>query len=218
MATPAHIMIGSLNGNWTINRSLTGETDHILKLQGIPWLLRKALAVVTVHINITTYETNESETGKPITNIDCNQTTSGRLAGTTEKRRLTWENKEHEDYFFGKVQGRSEFVHGAPDKGGHVRPEFELQIDVDDAQEIKRFLRGETHIDSRDGAGFLCEESNGAWVHTFERSVSSGWASEQIWGFELIDNKRYFTRRAAVVDAGGRCLCVRLVLDYEQPQ
>ncbi|KAE8421428.1 hypothetical protein BDV36DRAFT_292353 [Aspergillus pseudocaelatus] len=204
MATPAHIMIGSLNGNWTI--------------QGIPWLLRKALAVVTVHINIKTYETNESETGKPVTNIDFNQTTAGKLAGTTEKRRLTWKTEEHKDYIFGEIQGRSEFVYGAPDKGGHIRPEFELQIDVDDAQEVKRFLRGETHLESRDGVGFICEESNGAWVHTFERSVCSGWTAEQIWGFELIDNKRYFTRRVAVVDAGGRCLCVRLVLDYEQPK
>ncbi|GAB1192754.1 hypothetical protein APSETT444_001950 [Aspergillus pseudonomiae] len=180
MATPGDVTIRNLNGNWIMNKGLTGETDHILKLQGISWLLRKAMTVATLHINITTYGTTERETGEPVTNIDFNQSTAGKLAGTTEKRTLTWEPKEHKDYIFGEVQGRSQFVLGSADKDGHIRPEFELQSDVDDAQEVKRFLRGETLLDSREEAGFICEESNGVWVHTFERSVSSGWTAEQV--------------------------------------
>ncbi|KAE8332827.1 hypothetical protein BDV39DRAFT_199828 [Aspergillus sergii] len=248
MATPEDITIGNLNGNWVMNKGLSGETDPILKLQGVPWLLRKAMAAVTLYVNITTYETPRPESREPVTNIDFNQTASGKLGGTTEKRTLSWEIKEHKDYIFGEVQGRSEFVHGSPDSSGHIRPEFELNTEVDNAQEVKRFLRGENRLDSPDGAGFICEGSEGAWVHTFERSVSSGWTAEQvgypddpllipqrwvkfifltveltrfwaqIWGFELIDNKRHFTRRIVVANAGGRYLCLRLVFDYEQPK
>ncbi|KAB8275174.1 hypothetical protein BDV30DRAFT_225231 [Aspergillus minisclerotigenes] len=221
MATPEDITIGNLNGNWV--------------MQGVPWLLRKAMAAVTLYINITTYQTPQPETGEPVTNIDFNQTAGGKLGGTTEKRTLSWEIKEHKDYIFGEVQGQSEFVHGSPDSGGHIRPDFEFQTEVDNAQEVKTFLRGENHLDSPDGAGFIYEGPEGAWVHTFERSVSSGWTAEQlvksifltveltciwlqIWGFELIDNKRHFTRRIVVANAGGRYLCLRLVFDYEQPK
>ncbi|KAJ1706124.1 hypothetical protein NYO67_11720, partial [Aspergillus flavus] len=249
MATPEDITIGNLNGNWVMNKGLSGEIDPILKLQGVPWLLRKAMAAVTLYINITTYQTPQPETGEPVTNIDFNQTAGGKLGGTTEKRTLSWEIKEHKDYIFGEVQGQSEFVHGSPDSGGHIRPDFELQTEVDNAQEVKTFLRGENHLDSPDGTGFIYEGSEGAWVHTFERSVSSGWTAEQvgylddplfilqrqlvksilltveltciwlqIWGFELIDNKRHFTRRIVVANAGGRYLCLRLVFDYEQPK
>ncbi|KAE8343132.1 hypothetical protein BDV24DRAFT_149767 [Aspergillus arachidicola] len=233
MATPEGITVGNLNGNWV--------------MQGVPWLLRKAMAAVTLYINITTYQASHPETGEPVTNIDFNQTAGGKLGGTTEKRTLSWEIKEHKDYIFGEVQGRSEFVHGSPDSGGYNRPEFQLQTEVDNAQEVKCFLRG--GLDSPDGAGFICEGSEGVWVHTFERSVSSGWTAEQvsypedassilqrwlvkpifltveltpisaqIWGFELIDNKRHFTRRIVVANAGGRYLCLRLVFDYEQPK
>ena len=138
------------------------------------------MAAVTLYINITTYETPQPETGEPVTNIDFNQTAGGKLGGTTEKRTLSWEIKEHKDYIFGEVQGQSEFVHGSPDSGGHIRPDFELQTEVDNAQEAKTFLRGENHLDSPDGAGFIYEGSEGAWVHTFERSVSSGWTAEQV--------------------------------------
>ncbi|KAE8378258.1 hypothetical protein BDV26DRAFT_281180 [Aspergillus bertholletiae] len=206
MATPAEITIGKLNGNWIMQR--------------IPWLLRTALAFATLHIDIKTYETVEPETGEPATNIDFHQTTAGKLRGTTEKRTLTWKKKEHKDYFFGEVLGQSQFVGGSPDEAGHIRPEFDLQTSADDAQEIKSFLRGGNFTESRDEVGFLCEDVKGLWVHTFERSVSAGWTAEQvmrsIWGFELINKQRHFTRRIVVMNAKGRYLCVRLVYDFEQ--
>ena len=43
-----------------------------------------------------------------------------------------------------------------------------------------------------------------------------GWTAEQLWGFEEIDGKRYYTRRVVVRDAkGSKTERVRLVYDYK---
>lgn len=93
---------------------------------------------------------------------------------------------DHEDYFFGKVQAQSEFVHGVIDAHGIVRPGFELRTDNANA-EMKKYLRGETEAEGRKSEGFIVEdwsgmseEGPGLWVHTFERNVKSGWTAEQV--------------------------------------
>lgn len=98
---------------------------------------------------------------------------------------MDWKTSDHEDYFFGKVQAQSEFVHGIIDADGIVRPGFELQTDNANA-EITKYLRGEIEADGRKSEGFIVEdwsgmsEGPGLWVHTFERNVKSGWTAEQV--------------------------------------
>jgi hypothetical protein len=96
---------------------------------------------------------------------------------------LDWKILHHEDYFFGQVQGQSEFVHGVTDADGSIRPEFEIQTD-NATSEIKLFLRGEIETDGSKSAGFIVEVCSspgpGLWVHTFERNVKAGWTAEQV--------------------------------------
>lgn len=43
-----------------------------------------------------------------------------------------------------------------------------------------------------------------------------GWTAEQVWGFEEVDGKRYYTRRVVVKNAkGDKSERVRLVYDYQ---
>lgn len=99
---------------------------------------------------------------------------------------MDWKISDHEDYFFGKVQAQSEFVHGVVDEDGIVRPAFELRTDNANA-EMRKYLRGEIEADGRKSEGFMLEEWSGMseegpglWVHTFERNVKSGWTAEQV--------------------------------------
>ncbi|KAJ9492899.1 hypothetical protein VN97_g375 [Penicillium thymicola] len=223
MTAPREITIESLNGHWVLNKDLTSEADPILKLQKIPWLLRKAFSLATISIQITQYQTQTSETSQPSTNIDFNQTATAGLAATKEERVLDWKISDHEDYFFGKVQGQSEFVHGVIDADGIVRPGFELQTDNANA-EIKKYLRGEIEADGKKSEGFIVEdwsgmsEGPGLWVHTFEMNVKSGWTAEQIWGFEMFGGSRYFSRRAVVMTTKGQYICGRIVFDFIHSQ
>lgn len=99
---------------------------------------------------------------------------------------LDWKISDHEDYFFGKVQAQSEFVHGVIDADGIIRPEFELQTGNANVK-ITRYMRGEIEADGSKSAGFIVEDRTrmsemgpGLWVHTFERNVKSGWTAEQV--------------------------------------
>ncbi|KAJ5196219.1 hypothetical protein N7449_006698 [Penicillium cf. viridicatum] len=219
MAAPREITIESLNGHWVLNKDLTSEADPILKLQKVPWLIRKAFGFATIYIQIIQYQTQTAETSQPSTNIDLNQTATAGLAATKEERVLDWKISDHEDYFFGKVQAQSEFVHGIIDADGIVRPEFELQTDKANA-EITKYLRGEIEADGRKSEGFIVEDSTGMsegpglWVHTFERNVKSGWTAEQIWGFEMFGDSRYFSRRVVVMTTKGQYICGRIVFDF----
>jgi hypothetical protein len=142
--------------------------------------------LATIYLHISQYQTPASETTEPSTHIDFNQTGSAGLAPTEEKRILDWEIRDHQDYFFGEVKARSEFVHGAVDANGIVRPEFEFQT-ANANEHIKKFMRGETEVDGSKSAGFIVEdwsgiveEGPGLWVHTFERNDKSGWTAEQV--------------------------------------
>ncbi|KAJ5130796.1 uncharacterized protein N7515_006835 [Penicillium bovifimosum] len=226
MATPRDITIDNLNGNWTLNKALSSEVDPILKLQEINWLFRKAIAVTDICLRICTSHTLNSQTGEDVVKIDFLQTPSvGRLASTTETRTLNWKAQQHFDYFFGEAECRSSFVRASSGSknDGRLRPDFELQVGPLN-MDIKRFLRGEIspYADKTNSIseGFLVEEpgdgqGRGLWVHTHERSVRSDWEVEQIWGFEMIDEKRYFTRRLVVTGSKGRHICGRLVYDFK---
>ncbi|CDM35259.1 hypothetical protein DTO013E5_6693 [Penicillium roqueforti] len=220
MAAPREITIECLNGRWVLNKDLTSEADPILKLQKVPWLLRKAFEFATIYIQISQYQTPASETSQPSTSIDFTQTATAGLAATKEERVLDWKVLDHEDYFFGEVKAQSEFVHGVIDAGGIIRPEFELQTAMSNDQ-IKQYLRGEIQEDGSKSTGFLVEdwsgmseEGPGLWVHTFERNVKSGWTAEQIWGFEMFGDSRYFSRRGVIMTTRGEYMCGRIVFDF----
>ncbi|KAJ6188585.1 hypothetical protein N7519_003493 [Penicillium mononematosum] len=220
MAAPREITIECLNGHWVLNKDLTSEPDPILKLQKVSWLLRKAFGLATIYLHISQYQTPASETTEPSTHIDFNQTASAGLAPTEEKRILDWEIRDHQDYFFGEVKAQCELVHGAVDADGIVRPEFEFQTPNVNAQ-IKKFMRGEIEVDGGKSGGFIVEdwsgmveEGPGLWVHTFERNDKSGWTAEQIWGFEMLGDSRYFSRRVVVMTTKGKYLCGRIVFDF----
>ncbi|CAG8909571.1 unnamed protein product [Penicillium egyptiacum] len=218
MAAPREITIECLNGNWVLNKDLTSEPDPILKLQKVSWLLRKAFGLATIYLQISQYQTPASETTEPSTHIDFNQTASAGLAPTKEERVLDWKISDHQDYFFGEVKAQSEFVHGAVDADGIVRPEFEFQTANVNAQ-IKKFMRGEIEADGSKSAGFIVEdwsgmveEGPGLWVHTFERNVKSGWTAEQVsiamychLGLNVISETDYLGCRSG----GLRCLGTR---------
>jgi hypothetical protein len=49
-----------------------------------------------------------------------------------------------------------------------------------------------------------------SWVLNEER----GWEAQQIWGFAILDEKRYYVRRV-VVKKGEEVLKIRLVYDWQ---
>ncbi|KII93795.1 hypothetical protein PLICRDRAFT_36026 [Plicaturopsis crispa FD-325 SS-3] len=102
MSAPATITTVDLSGKWLMNKSKSDSTDEILRLQGVGWLTRKAIAMSSLTLAIKHYKDDDG-----VEHIDIDQTLSGGVSGTTELRVLDWEEHKHEDHIFGAVIGKS---------------------------------------------------------------------------------------------------------------
>ncbi|KAL4916757.1 hypothetical protein BDW62DRAFT_218577 [Aspergillus aurantiobrunneus] len=216
MEIPSDITMKTLKGSWTLDKSVTDDTDSILKLQGVGWLTRKGIGAATLTLHFTsTVEPTPSSTD-PVTHLTMRQTLTGGIPGSTEERIMDWTERERSNHIYGDVLTRSQLINGARDDSGAVRPDLVLQskTTVDAiAEEIKTFLRG--------GVPYLAsgqdedgdKEYPDLYIHDFGWNEKSGWTAEQIWSIEVIDSQRYLTRRVAVVREDGYELA-RLVYKF----
>ena len=102
MAAPPEVTTKNLSGVYLHNKGLSDSTDEILRLQGVSWFKRKAIAT----FNLTLY-VKHSTGDDGIEHIDIDQRLSGGISGTTENRTLTWEERHQNDDLFGAVVGKS---------------------------------------------------------------------------------------------------------------
>ncbi len=54
-----------------------------------------------------------------------------------------------------------------------------------------------------------------SWVLNVDETAAGGWTAEQVWGFEMVDQKRYHTRRVVVRKGDDQVERARLVYDYK---
>lgn len=84
------------------NKTLSDPTDNILALQGVGWWKRKAIGLGSITLFIKHYKDDEG-----LEHIDIDQTITGGIPGTSERRLLAWRERENEDHVFGSVLGKS---------------------------------------------------------------------------------------------------------------
>jgi len=105
MAAPLHITTLDFSATWVMNKTLSDDTDEVLRLQGISWLTRRAIGLATITLYAKHYKDDDG-----VEHIDIQQTLTGGISGTIENRILDWTFREHEDHLFGAVLGRSRRV------------------------------------------------------------------------------------------------------------
>jgi hypothetical protein len=169
------------------NKSLSDDPDAMLTLQGVGWWTRKgiAYATITLHVKQTPLPADPA-TGPP-TNITIAQTITGGMEGTTEERTLDWTERGHEDHIFGNVRGKSRWI-----ELGDVKDEFLKEGWLDESQ------------DGRGGLG---------WIESYTKNEERGWDAQQVWGFAVVDGKRFYTRRVIAIK-GEEKIMIRLVYDF----
>ncbi|KAF2679327.1 hypothetical protein K458DRAFT_445878 [Lentithecium fluviatile CBS 122367] len=188
MAAPANKSIKDLNGKWVINKALSDSTDPILALQGVGWLTRKAVGLATVTQHCKQYQAppDDAPTAPPVPHIDIEQSATGGVKGTTEKRCLDWEYRSHSDWLFGELRGKSRIttlariLEEAKDAEGESVKEGRREEDA-------KFL----------AEGWLEESKDGEVVESFA-DAKSGWTGWQVWGFSDVKGERWLTRRFAI--------------------
>ena len=192
MAAPPESNCKNLTGKFVLNKTISDDIDALLILQGIGWWTRKAIGLATVVLTVKEY------TKDGLIHIDITQVASG-LSTTQEDRVLNWTEVLHDDKIFGQVRGKSRmFKKDSFSMAGSGGP--------DDAT----FLQGLKLKDMTTDTAFVDDEH----VQSYVESVKGGWTAEQVWGFETIDGKKYYTRRV-VARKGDKVERVRLVYDYK---
>lgn len=164
-------------------------------LQGLSWFTRKAISLATIVLTINEYVDDSTY------HIDITSVASG-LSTTQENRTLDWQEREHSDRIFGKVQGRSRMF-----KAG------EFKMEGPGSEEDVAFLKAEILKDGKTPSRFLDGEHVQSWVTSVD---GGGWTAEQNWGFEEIKDKRQYTQRV-VVWKGDQVQRARLIYDYQGP-
>ncbi|PYI26248.1 hypothetical protein BP00DRAFT_307564, partial [Aspergillus indologenus CBS 114.80] len=188
------------------DKSLSSDLDPILKLQGIPWLLRKTILFTPLTIQITHHtETTNDASGRTTMHLTARQTSIKAANPPPDIRHFDWEVYEQENFLFGGIVCRNRYIRGdsvsalaevggsagggggSGDGDGVVRPAVEVQSLLKDGGDlVRRFLRGEVEVDGCTlSEGFLVEEPV-VWGLFGEEGRGDG---EGIWG-HVFDRKK----------------------------
>jgi len=186
MAAPATANIKNLNGVWIMNKTESDPTDPILQLQGIGWIIRKAIGLMTVTLIVR--QSTEEDGGESIL---IQQPGTAGIEGTEEKRHIPADNdkeyRDHQDHIFGTVKSYSQ---------------WRKLSELSDTDEDDKFLKD----------GWLDEPD---YIETNAENQGNGWVARQVWGFAETGGVRKYTRRV-VVKKGKDVKRARLVYDFKE--
>ncbi|KAI9723172.1 MAG: hypothetical protein M1828_004275 [Chrysothrix sp. TS-e1954] len=169
MASPDSITLRNLNGDFVMNKKLSDDFDPILSMQGVGWLTRKAIGLATLTLHIKEYTDDEG-----VVHIDIDQTATGGVKGTSEKRVLNNTEREHNDHVFGKVKGSTKWM---------------KLSDVEDP-----FLKSK----------WLPETEKDDVIENTVTSMDSGWVASQVWAFQEVNGMRMYARNVVVTKGKDR--------------
>ncbi|KAH6660536.1 hypothetical protein BKA67DRAFT_653710 [Truncatella angustata] len=193
MAAPANKTIGDLGGKWVMNKTLSDDVEPGLALQGIGWMTRKAIGLATVTLQVKQY--TDAADGKP--HLDIEQTATGGIKGTSEHRTLDDTPREHADWLFGKVKGRSLYI--AADA---LPAKVKEQLLGDDFL-TEGWLQSD---EEKTGPGGALHVVN--WVE-----AEAGWTVAQVWGFQTVGGERRYARNIVITNKDKK-VELRLVYDF----
>ncbi|KAE9986332.1 hypothetical protein Vi05172_g287 [Venturia inaequalis] len=168
MAAPQEKTIRDLNGTWAMNKTLSDDPDAILSLQGVGWIIRKAISMITVTLITKQYE----EDGK--VHIDIEQPGTAGIKGTSEHRVVEGGWSEHEDHIFGAVKGITT---------------WEKLSELKDSDPDEAFLK--------QGWSPSTVEKDEV-IKSYAESLKNGWNATQIWGFAVVNDEYRYVRNVVV--------------------
>ncbi|KAG1757733.1 hypothetical protein EDB19DRAFT_60779 [Suillus lakei] len=178
MAAPPEVTNKNLTGKYIMNKTLSDDSDDILKLQGVSWFKRRAISMFTLTLGVKHYT---DEAG--IEHIDVEQTLSGGIKGTNEDRALDWEERGEIDDVFGAVIGQSKRV-----KAEEVEDEFLKSGWTEDALEDGLVLAVDWSDTPKSGMEWRAEMVR---LYRFVLLVPH---NLQTWGFEILNGERRHAR------------------------
>lgn len=104
MAAPASITVHNMNGSFDMNKKIGDDTGPMLKMQGLPWLVRQAASYSAVQVNLKQYKDDEG-----VEHLDQEQISTGGVK-QLEPRLLNGEWGERDVDYWGHVKGWNKYA------------------------------------------------------------------------------------------------------------
>ena len=137
----------------------------------------------------------ESTDDNGTTHIRVEQMATGGIKGETEIRKLDWSAVPHISGVFGETSNRSRWTgvgsRAESGGGGPLHPWL-----------TEGWLKEDTSGDSNDQ------------IQNWVMNEKNGWTAEQIWGFAMLEGKRYQVRKF-LVKRGEQEVKARMVYDWK---
>lgn len=98
--TPPEIHAHSFNGSWNLDKKRGDDIGPLLKMQGLPWIVRQVAIYSPAYVNLKMYKDDDG-----VVHLDQEQCTPAR--SNVEPRTITgaWKNVTVE--FWGEINGYS---------------------------------------------------------------------------------------------------------------
>jgi len=185
--------------NISQNKTLSDDTDEVLRLQGVSWFTRRAIALSTITLYVRHYKGDDG-----VERIDIDQTLTG-IPGTSENRILDWTFREHDDYLFGPVLGKSRRAN-VDEIENEFLGEGWLPDTVRDGV-INSYVKSDT------------PKSNTSWIaeqvcRPFQHACLQNGLPVQTWGFEQVNDERRYVRHVDFIGPENEHIQARLVYDF----
>jgi hypothetical protein len=187
MAVPDSFTALDFTGKFAMNKTLSDDTDEILRLQGVPWWKRRTIGLATVTLWVKHYKDDAD-----VEHIDIEQTLSGGIPGTVEIRVLNWKERPGEDHVFGPYTGKSR------------------RVNVD-SEELVPFLKKDWTEDT------VKHRLVQSYVQSDTPKSGTTWTANQTWGIQVIDGLRRYARQVKFTGPEGENIEAHLIYDYLGP-
>ncbi|KAJ5579640.1 uncharacterized protein N7459_005625 [Penicillium hispanicum] len=195
MAAPASKDTLNLVGTWELNRKLSDDPDKLFALQGVPWVVRKVLRYANLSLQIAQAITSDGD--GDATEKDENGAASGTSTTTLHIKQVVHPGGFDSDGTC-PVNGKDQEM-ALPIFGDIVMSLQYISLDDVPDETLRQRLSG----------GTQCKVVIDEAAH----NKAKGWTARVMWGFEIIDGKRYFTRNATT-SKDEQTVNSRMVYDY----
>ncbi|KAJ5287935.1 hypothetical protein N7478_003621 [Penicillium angulare] len=199
MAAPLSKDVTNLTGTWRLNRKLSDDPEGLLALQGVPWITRKALRLASLSLQMTqsvsmsdassdgtSDGTNTSSDDDGfVTMLHVRQTVSPGSFNSDSSCPVNGQEQKLSLPIFGDIKMSLRYMNTSGIKDEVIRQQYE------DGCPTK------TVID---------EDAV---------NLKMGWTAHVLWGFEIINGKRYLTRNATS-SRNDETVAARMVYDYQE--
>jgi len=205
MAAPSSVTPANISGVWCLDKKLSDDIDPVMSLQGVGWLIRKAMGNASLTLTVT-----HNTAASPPT-LEIAQSATGMPSPPPDTRVLNWTAIARKTPLFGEETRQTRMVSSA-----NGAPAIDLQIKSSDAkktEDLRKFLLAQHDISGKTGNGQGWLVSGDVAAIQGYIVNASGVTLEEIWGFETVKNEKRLTRRMAAVK-DGKVAKARLVYTY----